>query len=500
MRHPYHLASSLSYRGRAIMPWILALAPLVLLALWYTHRLEPPPTHKLPSIPAQNSNNTTCTSFGLLTLAAPAHPQVLWLSSRAADYAPDWLRGLGLDHGWELAGPRRTTSTAAPIWSTNALADQLAAEAGQFVMTLKRLLDRYINAASITDGPHYSLLQRALNHLDLEPWLKQHNFLPDDREDLRSALAWAYETDELARFRNAVHSGISELRSRIAHGVSHIDHEIAREHGPRFNPCIYGMDCLSAWQPDLEYLRQLAAWADFVEMNVMTSWHVADAMAFFTRYLSAQLNHSSVDMAVVQDAYRKNINPIGNRAGLYAARQWALHYSATSKELVAACGSCLTNNSAWHYWWQPYEEPATFNVTEPLYSILLTTRLQGRSEPRKVNDKYPIRAPSDFRKYKPALNGEQCLGIDHLFGVELDSQLLAKGRPSGSPFSVEYDSMKLANEMMQGKTWCIEKARLVQNRHLGLLEPAEAYNLRWVKELEQRWDRRNFVHEAWGDL
>ncbi|KAF7185467.1 hypothetical protein HII31_13201 [Pseudocercospora fuligena] len=473
---------------------MIALGLLVLLGIWYTHR---PPAEGPPMHPP----NDICTSFGRLTLAAPAHPQVLWLSSRAADYAPDWLRGFGLQPEWALAGPIHTYSPA--IYSTNALADHLKKEAGQFVVALARLLDRYVDAVSSTaneDHRHQSLLERALGQFqDLEPWLKQHDFLSDEREDLRSALAWAYDTDELARLRNAVHSGILQLQSKIADGVAHIDREIALQRGPMAVPCLDGMHCLRAWQADLEHLRQLTAWTDFVEMNVLTSWHIADAMAFFTRYLSTQLDDRSNNITVVKDAYRRNLHPIGHRAGLYAARQWALRYSNISDEIVKACGSCFTNTSAWHYWWKPYEEPASFNVTEPPVSMLLMTRLRGRSKHRTLEEHYPIRAPPDFRKYKPALNGEQCLGIDHLWGEELDRQLLNKSRPSGRPFDVEYHSLHLANEMMRGKTWCIEKARLVENPYLGLLEPAEAYNLRWVKDLKRRLARKNFVHEAWDD-
>ncbi|KXS95304.1 hypothetical protein AC578_2191 [Pseudocercospora eumusae] len=467
---------------------LLAFAALALIGLWHAQgtRETPPTTHQPQNTSASCAQ--LCTSFDLLSLVAPAHPHILWLTSRAADYAPDWLHAL--PHGWPLNSLGRTSSVVPTIWRTNPLADQVRDEATYFVrLGLMELLDRCVESfQSLThERQTQSFLQHYLSRYTLLP----APAVPDERETLRAAMAWANDTaaiDQLVRLRDAVSSGLSELRTTIAHGVAHIDQSIALGHGPWDYSCDNATQCKREWQHELDHLRLLTSWTYFVELNLLTSSHTIDAMAFFTRYF-------------------KRLHYIGHRAGLYAARQWALDHVQTSEKMVKACGTCFADTSAWHSWWQPYENtiPSTPpNVLEPHDPILLRTRFHGKSKTGRGEEDdgyggHPIIAPLDFRKYKPALNGEQCLGIDHIWDDEqLDRELEAKVKPPpGYPYSIDSHELRVGLEFMWGNVWCIKQARMVHNRKLGLLEPAEAYALRWVKDWPRRWQRRTFVHEAW---
>ncbi|EME77139.1 uncharacterized protein MYCFIDRAFT_180142 [Pseudocercospora fijiensis CIRAD86] len=509
----YYFAFRPVYSFKRAVLLVLALVALGLLCLWPfpSGPLENPPT-----IHAQQNGATLdghhnpsascaqiCTSFDLLSLPAPAHPQILWLSSRATDYAPDWLRDLPL--GWPLNSFGRTNSVVPPIWRTNALADQVKAEASQFVgLGVIKLLNRYTESfnSSTPNDEDQSVFQLHLHQLNLYSWLSHSGATPNEREALLAAMAWASDTadlDRMVRLRDAVSSGISELRTTIGDGVAHINQSIALGRGP-WSPCHTDTDCVNEWRPDLDYLRLLTSWTHFVELNVLTCWHIADAMAFFTRYLSDQLG-SDVDTSVIKEAYKKKLHYIGNRAGLYAARQWALDQHQISGKMVEACGTCFANTSAWSYWWQPYDGTATaLDVLEPHDPILRSARLHGKPEAGRERGGFPIRAPSDFRKYKPALNGEHCLGIDHIWGDELDQQLEGKvDMRANDPYRIETQSLQLGLDLMWGKVWCIANPKLVKNTHLGLLEASEAYALHWVKDRERRWERRNFVHEAWNE-
>ncbi|KXT00661.1 hypothetical protein AC578_4035 [Pseudocercospora eumusae] len=429
----------------------------------------------------------TCTSPEWLRFAAPPHPQILWLTPKTPEFAPDWLQRVYVLSDLRSDGATFLNEGHYPKFyfrDVRELAARVGWAASVFVhgsrnknvlgarQGVREPLDLHqdtINAVSrMTDAesnPVYRFLS-SFNNL--------HNIIPDESQSLRHLMSWSTNTtmlDAIRREYKSTSSLVTSLRTQILHNVHTINHAIAQKQD------IWGMSnecqtfdlCLQRWQPALDDLRDLSALADFIDLNLSVTWHMLDALAFFTRIAL------DFDLVLIKQIYtRRRLQAITRRAGLYAARKWTSHYQNQS----SICSTkCRDSSIVWKSWWEPYpsDDPAQYHHFRDPHTGL------------------PITLPP---RYKPLLLHEHCLGLDHLLGDDhLDSRVKQE--------EMEIDDPKERNSRAQevlGHVWCIEDEGAAKKiEGLGYVNARAVYWDDWGKGWKGRRERREFVDEAWGE-
>ncbi|KXT02125.1 hypothetical protein AC579_112 [Pseudocercospora musae] len=485
----------------------------------------------------------TCTSPEWLHFSSPAHPQVLWLSPKTPDFAPDWLQRLYLVSDLRSDGATFVNSRHYPklyLRDVRELAVRVRSAASIFLHGNKNVLGARqgvreplnlhrdtINAVSILIDAQSNAVYRFLSSLrKLHIGLN----LPRETQVIRHLMSWSANTsmlDGIAREYRFTSSLIGELRTQTIHNVDAVQRAIAQKQDVWAvrDECQTVDSCFKRWQPALDDLRDLSALADFIELNLYVTWHMLDAVAFFTRILLQTLNDDDASVAVIKQVYgKRRLQAIMSRAGLYAARKWATQDQESSDRITSVCHKCLSSlpntttttsratsskSTVWQYWWTPYpDDPAAFHhFREPPNPLLAQIR-GGSEHTGRRQCGFPVHLPDDWRQYKSSLSGEECLGIDHLFGDEMLDERIADvmtrmGISVHDLYNEEQGSHarnSIAYEVL-GEVWCVNNWNSTVGRidSLGYASGRTLYWETWVKGWRKRSERRNFVHEAWGE-
>ncbi|KXS99774.1 hypothetical protein AC578_5898 [Pseudocercospora eumusae] len=481
---------------------------------WHRNTLPAVPTHSSAQEMWTATCSRVCTTSSPLTPPGPAHPHVLRLSPKTPDFAPDWLLNSLIQSGDCITSPPPITVFADPHLA-DILAEDLALEASRFVRPRGVVVPLALHRDAVMQVP--SLRTNELLPELLSAFTSWNAAAPrlSNKDVFRSAMAWSTNDtmfDLLNQQYSRVSSIIDRLRSAIIKNVEYIDTRTKQGRGWLGRPCVGYEACVNAYRHEIKRLRHLSAWADFVHLNTYVTWHMVDALAFFTRALLKTLDDEDVGFETaahqIKQVYSKQrLHGIGNRAGLYAARNWAFRYENTSTESTSLCSQCLSaadpsstlfNSSIWEMWWKP--DSANLNVgscdlREPQNPIMMQTRRDGLASRRDGG--MPIKLPTDWRRWKSGLLDERCLGIDHLWTDELDEEL---GQHIQEPR--DDHEQYLLGRMMLGPLWCVREPEVLalQGQASRAWEsPPDHYWLRWVKEWEKRWKRKHHVDAAWED-
>ncbi|EME76798.1 uncharacterized protein MYCFIDRAFT_209423 [Pseudocercospora fijiensis CIRAD86] len=461
-----------------------------------------------------------CTSSKWLAFGAPAHPLVLRYSPTTPDFAPDWLYSAQKkqhernDHVMAIPDPADTPGRL----EINSRSESLARAAVMFVVGqgvvdqgVALALQRHVETIK-------NLSDTSTATSQMQSLLQLWNIGVNEKQSLRSALAWSANAtlfDGIDRQYDLVSSMIDELRASILTRVAFINQEIESLEDPKFGRCLHHQHCIDKWQPELDELRHLSAWSDFTHLNMYVTWHIVNALSFFTRELLDTFDHHAGEATVtrVRQVYSKQkLHGLSRRAGLYAARQWATRYDSMNQEITTFCHDCFSSSntsSIWQAWWEPYpaEPPSDFQEwLEPKKPNIMVRVKEGGinlDSVRRVGG-FPIRTPKDWRRWQSNLAGQECLGVDHLWGDdELDKELGRRIAEAGPDSLTDVDRCEMGREIL-GQLWCVRDTTLLDVK--GSYDATRAwvgakdlYWLEWVKDFDRRQRKAEFVHEAWGE-